>query len=51
MYAVRSDETIRVYDAYLYKECIKEIPGRYYDAADKAWVVPLSAEIAARLLF
>lgn len=49
MYAVRSDETIRVYDAYLYKECIKEIPGRYYDAADKAWVVPLSAENAAML--
>jgi SNF2 family DNA or RNA helicase len=26
------------------KESIKEIPGRFYDADDKAWVVPLSSE-------
>lgn len=44
MYAVQFDDTIRVYDAYLYRECIKEIPGRYYDAEEKTWVVPMTEE-------
>lgn len=35
---------IRIYDAFMIKESIKEIPGRFYDADDKAWVVPLSSE-------
>lgn len=49
MYAVRFNETIRVYDAYLYRECIKEIPGRFYDANEKTWVVPLTEENVATL--
>ena len=47
MYAVQSNETIRIYDSYLYKESIKEIDGRQYDAEDKCWVVPLSCENVA----
>lgn len=35
---------IRIYDAFMIKESIKEIPGRFYDADDKAWVVPFSSE-------
>lgn len=49
MYAVQSNETIRIYDSYLYKESIKEIDGRQYDAEDKCWVVPLSCENVATL--
>lgn len=49
MRAVRSENCIRIYDAYLYRECIKEIPGRSYDATDKAWIVPLTEENVAKL--
>ena len=49
MNAIRDGNHIRVYDAFLAKESIKEITGRFYDADDKAWVVPYSKENATLL--
>lgn len=49
MNAVRDGKHIRIYDAYMIKESIKEIDGRFYDADDKAWLVPYSRENAALL--
>lgn len=49
MRAVKANETIRIYDCYLYRESIKEIDGRFYDADDKCWVVPLTHKMQARL--
>ena len=49
MNAVRDGNHIRIYDAYMIKESIKEIDGRFYDADDKAWLVPYSKENAALL--
>ena len=46
MNAVRDGNHIRIYGAYMIKESIKEIDGRFYDADDKAWVVPYSTENA-----
>ena len=42
MNAIKDGNHIRIYDAYLIRESIKEIPGRFYDPDDKAWLVPLS---------
>ena len=42
MNAVKDGKQIRIYNAFLIKESIKEIDGRFYDADDKAWVVPYS---------
>ena len=50
MNAIRDGTDIRVYDAYLMKESIKEIPGHFYDPDDKAWVVPYSKENIALLI-
>lgn len=49
MNAIRDSNHIRVYNAYLAKESIKEIDGRFYDPDDKAWVVPYSKENVALL--
>ena len=49
MNAIRDGNQIRVYDAFLAKESIKEIDGRFYDPDDKAWIVPCSKENAALL--
>lgn len=49
MYAKKDKETIRIYDSYLYRESIKEIDGRYYDADEKCWVVPLTKQNASVL--
>ena len=49
MNAIRDGNHIRVYEAFPIKESIKEIAGRFYDADDKAWVVPFSPENAATL--
>lgn len=49
MNAIRDGNHIRIYDAFLIKESIKEIDGRFYDADDKAWLVPYSKENAALL--
>ena len=49
MYAVQYNESIRVYDCYQYRESIKEIEGRFYDADEKCWVIPLTAHNASTL--
>lgn len=49
MYAIRSSDTLRVYDAYLYRDGLKSIPGRYFDADDKSWVLPYSDEAVRTL--
>ena len=49
MYAVQRGESIRVYDSYLYRDSIKEIAGRFFDADDKCWVLPLTAQNASTL--
>ena len=49
MNAVKDGMHIRIYNAFLIKESIKEIDGRFYDADDKAWVVPYSKENAGLL--
>ena len=47
MNAIRDGNHIRVYDAFLAKESIKEINGRFFDPDDKAWVVPYNKENVA----
>lgn len=49
MNAVRDGNHIRIYNAFMIKESIKEIDGRFYDVDDKAWLVPYSKENAALL--
>ena len=49
MNAVRDGNHIRIYNAYMIRESIKEITGRFYVADDKAWLVPFSKENAALL--
>ena len=49
MKAIKDGNHIRIYDAYLIRESIKEIPGRFYDPDDKAWLVPFSPENAGLL--
>lgn len=49
MYAVQCNESIRVYDCYQYRESIKEIEGRFYDADEKCWIIPLTAHNASTL--
>lgn len=49
MYAVRFEDKIRVYDAYLYRDGLKCIHGWLYDADDKAWVLPLTLESVSTL--
>ena len=54
MNAIRDGNHIRIYNAFLIKESIKEIDGRFYDSDDKAWLVPYSKEntvsVAARVV-
>ena len=49
MNATKDGNHIKIYDAFLIKESIKEINGRFYEADDKAWVVPCTKENAALL--
>ncbi len=42
MLAVRSDDYIKIHDAYLYRESIRDIDGHYYCNEDKTWFVPLN---------
>ena len=49
MKAVKDGNHIRIYDAYLIRESIKEIPGRFYDPDERTWLVPLTAENASLL--
>ena len=49
MNAVKDGNHIRVYNAFMIRESIKEIDGRFYDPDDRAWVVPFNKENAALL--
>ena len=49
MYAVQCEDCIKIYDSYLYRESIREIEGRYYDADEKVWIVPLTDKNAYTL--
>lgn len=49
MFAVLSNDEIKVYDAFLHKETIRSIEGRRYDADDKAWCVPISEKNVSTL--
>lgn len=49
MNAIRDGNHIRIYNAFMIRESIKEIDGRFYDPDDKAWVVPYSQENAGLL--
>lgn len=49
MNAVRDSNHIRIYNAFMIKESLKEVNGRFYDADDKAWVIPYSKENVALL--
>ena len=42
MHAVIKDGKILLYDSYIFKESIKEIPGRQWHPEEKAWSVPIS---------
>ena len=39
-----SDDEVRITDSYLYRESIREIPGRRYEPESKAWFVPLTVQ-------
>ena len=49
MNAIRDGNHIRVYDAFMIRETLREIPGRFYNPDDKAWVVPFTKENVALL--
>ena len=44
MHAVIKDGKILLYDSYIFKESIKEIPGRQWHPEKKAWSVPISQQ-------
>lgn len=42
MKAIRVEEAIKITDCYQHKDSIKEIDGRWYEAEEKAWYIPLT---------
>ena len=44
MRAVFRDNRIFIYDAFIQKESIKEIPGRLWHPEEKAWSVPFGVD-------
>lgn len=44
MHAIIKDGKILLYDSYILKESIKEIPGRQWHPEKKAWSVPISQQ-------
>lgn len=44
MHAIIKDGKIMLYDSYIFKESIKEIPGRQWHPEEKAWSVPVSQQ-------
>lgn len=44
MRAVFRDNRIFIYDAFVQKESIKEIPGRLWHPVEKAWSIPFGAD-------
>ena len=49
MRAIYENGRIAIHDAYLYREVIKEIQGRYWDPERKVWTVPFKAESISTL--
>lgn len=47
MRAERYGEEIKLSESYLYRESIKEVAGRRYDAEEKAWYIPLTEQNVA----
>lgn len=47
MRANKHGDEIKLSDSFLYRESIKEIAGRRYDAEEKAWYIPLTEQNAA----
>ena len=41
IHAIIKDGKILLYDSYIFKESIKEIPGRQWHPEEKAWSVPI----------
>ena len=50
MNAIKDGKHIRIFDAFPIRESLKEIPGRYYDPNDKAWVIPVTDSNVSTLL-
>ena len=44
MHAIIKDGKILLYDSYIFKESIKEIPGRQWHPEERAWSVPISRQ-------
>lgn len=44
MHAIIKDGKILLFDSYIFKESIKEIPGRQWHPDEKAWSVPVSQQ-------
>ena len=44
MHAIIKDGKIMLYDSYIFKESIKELPGRQWHPEEKAWSVPISRQ-------
>lgn len=44
MRAYKADNEIKLSDSYLYRESIKEVAGRRYDADKKTWYIPLTEQ-------
>lgn len=44
MRADRFDNEIKLSESYLYRDSIKEVAGRRYDGAEKAWYIPLTEQ-------
>ena len=49
MHAIIKYGKILLYDSYIFKESIKELPGRQWHPEEKAWSVPISQQNIATL--
>ena len=49
MLAIRFENEIKIINGFLFKDSIKEIAGRRYDAETKAWYVPCTDSNVALL--
>lgn len=44
MHAEQKGNTIIIYDSFVHKETIKQIPERIWDAVDKTWSIPYNED-------
>lgn len=51
MFGKKDGRYIRIYNAYMIRESIKEIDGRFYDPDERTWLVPDTPENIALLEF